>query len=232
MKVLFDRKSKSEKLAFCFAKQLIYIVVYVIISITKEHIMQYLKKDIKDRIIAAAIEEFKLNGYSNASIRNIANNAEISLGNIYRYFTNKEALYFAVINPFMESFREAIQNKLNFHDKNPSELAQHLASTLIQYADEFLIIRQGNTSHYTTFINYLVEIISAKISEYLQAVDTSAGTKVTNPSLCEAVAEGFLVSLFKTFQFEVELDILERYIRELVTFYFGNMQSRFANFTE
>ena len=38
--------------------------------------MQYLKKDIKDRIIAAAIEEFKFNGYSNASIRNIANNAD------------------------------------------------------------------------------------------------------------------------------------------------------------
>ena len=194
--------------------------------------MQYLKKDIKDKIITAAIEEFKFNGYSNASIRNIANNAEISLGNIYRYFTNKEALYFAVINPFMESFREAIQNKLNFHDKNPSELASTLASILTQYADEFIIIRQGHTSHYNAFINYLVGIISQKINEYLQAADTTAGRKVTNPSLCEAVAEGFLVSLFKTFQFDVDSSVLERYIRELITFYFGNMQSRFAIFTE
>ncbi len=192
--------------------------------------MQYLKQDIKDRIIAAAIEEFKENGYSNASIRNIANNAEISLGNIYRYFTNKEALYLAVINPFMESFHDAIQSKLNFHDQNPAELASTLAGLLTQYADEFIIIRQGNTSHYNSFISYLVQIISVKINEYLQAVDETAGAKVTNPALCQAVAEGFLVSLFKTFQSETELDVLERYIRELVTFYFGNMQYRFANF--
>ena len=192
--------------------------------------MQYLKQDIKDRIIIAAIEEFKENGYSNASIRNIANNAEISLGNIYRYFTNKEALYFAVINPFMESFRDAIQNKLDFHEQNPSNLASTLASILAQYADEFIIIRQGNTSHYNVFINYLVEIISAKIYEYLQAVDQTADVKVTNPALCQAVAEGFLVSLFKTFQSQTESEVLERYIRELITFYFGNMQHRFANF--
>ncbi len=194
--------------------------------------MQYLKKDIKDRIIASAIDEFKFNGYSNASIRNIANNAEISLGNIYRYFANKEALYLAVINPFIESFRQAIQNKLNFHDQNPAELAATLAEILTQYSDEFIIIRQGNTSHYNSFIDYLVEIIAGKINEYLKTVDTTAGAKVTNPTLCDAVAQGFLVSLFKTFQFEVEREVLERYIRELVTFYFGNMQSRFANFTE
>ena len=194
--------------------------------------MQYLKKDIKDRILAAAIEEFKLNGYSNASIRNIATNAEISLGNIYRYFTNKEALYFAVINPFMESFRVAIQTKLDFHDHNPSERASHLARNLVEYADEFLIIRQGNTSHYKTFIDYLVQLISEKINEYLQSFERDSGTKVTNPTLCQAVAEGFLVSLFKTFQYDVQTEVLERYIRELVTFYFGNMQSRFANFAD
>ena len=67
--------------------------------------MQYLKKEVREKILCAAVEEFKQYGYADASIRNIANNAEISLGNIYRYFTNKEALYFAVINPFMESFR-------------------------------------------------------------------------------------------------------------------------------
>ena len=192
--------------------------------------MQYLKKDIKDRIIVAAIEEFKANGYSNASIRNIANNAEISLGNIYRYFTNKEALYLAVINPFMESFHDAIQNKLNFHNQNPVELAATLAGILTQHADEFIIIRQGNTCHYNTFIAFLVQIISVKINEYLQTVDQAAGDKVTNPALCEAVAEGFLVSLFKTFQSETDIEVLERYIRELVTFYFGNMQYRFSNF--
>ena len=192
--------------------------------------MQYLKKDIKDRILAAAIEEFKLKGYANASIRNIANNAEISLGNIYRYFTNKEALYFAVINPFMENFRMAIQTKLDFTNYNPTEIAHHIAHNITEYADEFIIIRQGNTSHYNTFIDYLVKLISAKINEFFQSVNSAQCHRVTNPIICEAIAEGFLTSLFKVLQFDVELDVLEQNICELVVFYFGNIQNRFANF--
>ena len=38
--------------------------------------MQYLKKEIKDRILASAVDEFKEHGFANASLRNIANNAE------------------------------------------------------------------------------------------------------------------------------------------------------------
>ena len=194
--------------------------------------MQYLKKDIKDRILAAAIEEFKLNGYANASIRNIANNAEISLGNIYRYFTNKEALYFAVINPFMENFRLAIQTKLDFTNYNPTELASHIAHNLTEYADEFIIIRQGNTSHYKTFIDYLVKLISEKINEYFTYSVGANSHKVTNPLICEAIAEGFLVSLFKVLSFDEDTAVLEQNICELIVFYFGNIQNRFANFVE
>ncbi len=194
--------------------------------------MQYLKKDIQNRIMIAAVEEFKQNGYANASIRNIAQNAEISLGNIYRYFANKEALYLAVINPFMTSFKNEIETNLTFQGHNSAELAKSLVNILSQYKDEFIIISQGNTVHYDRFIEFLVQIISEKIHEYLQTVDTSAGTKVTNPQLCNAVAQGFLVSLFKIFKVDTNNALLERYIKELITFYFGNMQSRFANFVD
>lgn len=71
--------------------------------------MQYLKKEIRERILNAAVEEFKEHGYADASIRNIANNAQISLGNVYRYFTNKEGLYFAIITPFMENIESALE---------------------------------------------------------------------------------------------------------------------------
>ena len=55
--------------------------------------MQYLKTDVRNRILESAEEEFRQNGYLNASIRTIAENAGISLGNVYRYFSNKEALW-------------------------------------------------------------------------------------------------------------------------------------------
>ena len=94
--------------------------------------MQYLKKDIRDRILASAVIEFKEQGYADASIRNIANNAEISLGNVYRYFTNKEALYFAVIDPFMESVKTFV-NEIDFSKNSMKEISESMIEFIMQY---------------------------------------------------------------------------------------------------
>ena len=53
---------------------------------------QKLKDDIRQAIIAAATEEFQNKGYEDASMRSIAEKANITVGNIYRYFDNKEDL--------------------------------------------------------------------------------------------------------------------------------------------
>ena len=69
--------------------------------------MQYLKSDVRDRILAAAEQEFKINGVG-ASVRVISENAGISLGNIYRYFSNKDALFCAVLRPVVEEISEQL----------------------------------------------------------------------------------------------------------------------------
>lgn len=192
--------------------------------------MQYLKKEIRDRILAAAVEEFKENGYANASIRNIANNAEISLGNIYRYFSNKEALYFAVINPFMESVKQGIERDFIFTDKSMKEVSEVLISFLMQYSDELLIIRKGNSVHYETFIDYITGVISAKIKEMMEGSFPEIDKKIKNPDFYNAIAEGFLNSLFKILRNEDSTERQERNARELITFYFGHMKDRFYHF--
>lgn len=67
--------------------------------------MQYLKKAIKTKIIASAVEEFRLNGFHEASVRIIAQNAGVSLGNVYRYFRDKEDVFTAVVAPFLAEAR-------------------------------------------------------------------------------------------------------------------------------
>ncbi len=192
--------------------------------------MQYLKKEIRERILTAAVEEFKTHGYSDASIRNIANNAEISLGNVYRYFTNKEALYFAVINPFMESIKQYIERDFSFQGKTMSEVADTLLAFLVQYSDEILIIRKGNTIHQESFIKYMVKVIAEKLNELIDVSFPEIGKKISNPDFCDAVAEGFLTSLFDVLQKGDEREMKERYARELVTFYFGHLIDRFNHF--
>ena len=194
--------------------------------------MQYLKKEIRENIIVAAIEEFKLHGYADASIRNIANNAEISLGNIYRYFTNKEALYFAVINPFLANVKQVIEHDIVFENSDMTQASGILVEFLVSHSDELLIIRKGNSVHYETFIGYMVESISKKIREMLENSFPEIDSKIKNPDFYNAIAEGFLTSLFKVLSKDEPLDLQKRNVRELITFYFGHMIDRFYHYAE
>ena len=199
-------------------------------SAVGEFNMQYLKKEIRNKILASAIDEFKEHGYSDASIRNIANNAEISLGNVYRYFTNKEALYFAVINPFMESIRQSIEKDFAFEGKSMKEVSEVLVAFLMQYSDELIIIRKGNTVHYDSFVKYIVKVIAQKLKLMLEENFPEIDVKITNPDFAASVAEGFLTSLFLVLDGGDSADVQERYIRDLITFYFGHMKDRFYHF--
>lgn len=192
--------------------------------------MQYLKKEIRENIIAAAIDEFKEHGYADASIRNIANNAEISLGNIYRYFANKEALYFAVINPFLASIKQVIEQDIVFDGCNMKNASDVLVEFLVEHSDELLIIRKGNSVHYESFINYLVQSISGKIKEMVRQSYPDIDDKIQNDNFYNAVAEGFLTSLFKVLSVDSPLETQKRNVRELITFYFGSMKDRFSRY--
>ena len=192
--------------------------------------MQYLKKEVRERILAAAVEEFKEYGFADASIRNIANNAEISLGNIYRYFTNKEALYFAVINPFMESVKQTIEKEFVFADRSMKEVSEALVRFLMQYSDELMIIRKGNSVHYDAFVNYIVNVISHKIREMIAGSFPEIEEKIKNPDFYDVIAESFLTALFKILRNGDSVEVQERNVRELITFFFGHMQDRFYHF--
>jgi len=192
--------------------------------------MQYLKDEIRQRILSSAVEEFKQYGFSDASIRNIANNAEISLGNVYRYFSNKESLYFAVINPFMKSIEEAVESVFVFAGRSMKEVSELLVNFLMQYSDELIIVRKGNTSHYEAFVNYMVSMISRKVREMITSEFPEIDEKIQNPDFYNMIAESFLMALFRIFKAGEDSAVQERNVRELITFFFGHMKDRFYHF--
>lgn len=72
--------------------------------------MQYLKDNIRNKILESAKEEFFENGYAKGSLRTIATKSGITVGNIYRYYDSKEALLNKILNPFyMEITKEALK---------------------------------------------------------------------------------------------------------------------------
>ena len=75
--------------------------------------MQYLKEEVKEAIRKAALEEFGKKSYSRASMRAIARNAGITVGNIYRYFSSKDELFNDIMDPAWQAITRAIFDQYN-----------------------------------------------------------------------------------------------------------------------
>jgi AcrR family transcriptional regulator len=60
-------------------------------------VAQVLKADMRDRITAAALRLFAERGYAGTSMTQLAAEAGMAPGNLYRYFPSKEALFAAVV---------------------------------------------------------------------------------------------------------------------------------------
>ncbi|XXX73730.1 TetR/AcrR family transcriptional regulator [Sorangium sp. So ce134] len=66
---------------------------------------QVLKDEVQESIAAAALTIFARKGYESATMAEIARAAGVSTGNIYRYYANKDALFYAVVD---EGFARAL----------------------------------------------------------------------------------------------------------------------------
>lgn len=71
--------------------------------------MQMKKDEIRSDIITAAEKEFLQRGFKNSSMRTIATKSHTTLGNLYNYFENKEAILDAVIGDTPAQIYEIIK---------------------------------------------------------------------------------------------------------------------------
>ncbi len=75
--------------------------------------IQTKKDDIRKRIEDAALVVFSTKGFAGATMADIAREAGLSVGNIYRYYENKDALFYSVLSPdFVCDFSSQIGMKM------------------------------------------------------------------------------------------------------------------------
>ncbi len=72
----------------------------------------------RQRILAAAVREFAANGYRKASLNTLVKDLRIAKGSIYRYFANKEALFFFVFDNFTDQVRRTVKGRNGASDEN------------------------------------------------------------------------------------------------------------------
>jgi AcrR family transcriptional regulator len=61
--------------------------------------MQVLKDEVRDQIFDAALKKFAEKGFKRTTMADIAKEAGLSVGNLYRYYKNKDHIFRSVITP-------------------------------------------------------------------------------------------------------------------------------------
>lgn len=71
--------------------------------------MQVRKPDIYQRTLAVAARHFAQRGFAKTSMREVAEEVGVGVGNLYRYFPSKDALFCTVLSPALEALEEMLQ---------------------------------------------------------------------------------------------------------------------------
>lgn len=122
------------------------------------NIQQRSRQANKDKILQAAGKEFMLHGYKGASIARIAMLAKLPRTNIHYYFSNKLALYGAVLTNIIDLWNEA------FADIDPSD---DPAQAISSYIDAKLEYSRTNPVASVIFASEILHG-APYLSEYLQ----------------------------------------------------------------
>ncbi|MEX2627500.1 MAG: TetR family transcriptional regulator [Ilumatobacteraceae bacterium] len=103
----------------------------------------------RDRIVDAALELLKVGEYDKIQMRDIAEEADVALGTVYRYFASKEHLFAAVLVIWSGSLHERVQRR-PLSGGTPVEMLDDLMGRVLNAFDRFpqflrLIIVLENT---------------------------------------------------------------------------------------
>ena len=107
-------------------------------------------KESKKKILHAAIKVFSAYGYKGASMRMIAQAADISTGGLYLYFKNKEDLYTTLIRIRLNDLAEETREALGDID-DPAKAIMTFISMRVHYAKKHreLILLLGKEQGFT-----------------------------------------------------------------------------------
>ncbi|QNR68276.1 TetR/AcrR family transcriptional regulator [Paenibacillus peoriae] len=142
-------------------------------------IIQAKKDEVKKEIESAALKVFFRKGFVDAKMSDIADEIQISVGNIYTYFKNKKELFYTVVPPSLVDYLKNvlvesihIDNQTFFEETNnekKSAIVQEQINLLTQYSMQIVIIFEKNKGTiYSNAKNELVDLMIETKKPYLK----------------------------------------------------------------
>ena len=100
--------------------------------------MQKLKNDIRRELLKSAEELFLRKGFQKTSMREIAETAQVGLGNIYNYFSGKDDLFCSIVYPVTHAFERMLEKH---HGHYGADVMEILSEVYLREAvDEYIVL--------------------------------------------------------------------------------------------
>jgi len=163
--------------------------------------VQYLQEETRHKILSVALREFAARGYKDASMRQIAAKAEMTVGNIYRYYDNKAALFDALVRPAWEQLKSVIvidkrigsAGGMTPHNLPVAQIAQEIIRLARDYGQKFYILLfKSEGSPYQSAYDRLIQRIAERFEQELfPLVPVEARDRFLPELLAKTIVDGF-----------------------------------------
>lgn len=138
---------------------------------------QILKDEIKENILKNATDQFNEIGYINTKMKDIAVKSNVSVGNIYRYFKDKENLFECIVQPVVNkinSLFDSFDREKGIDSTNNA--AKEFIRIYIENKEVFmLVIENSSNTKFDSIKNAMIEkfhdnllkfpVIAAKVNK-------------------------------------------------------------------
>lgn len=140
--------------------------------------MQTQKEEIKSAVIEAAKNEFLKRGFKDSSMRTIAKKANTSLGNLYNYYKNKEAILDEVVGDIPSSIDALLEKhrKQSYEDwpqyleqMDRSKYLDEIKNFDLFLSTEFVIMMEGcEHTKYEHYKDKFMEVLREHLTEHME----------------------------------------------------------------
>lgn len=158
--------------------------------------MQTLKEEVKKRILDAGKKRFRADGFDKASMKDIANDAGISTGNIYRYFLTKSHLLDEILSDLeveLKDFLNAIPE--DYESVKGNTLFKLISDKIVELyenkeAEVKILFNCREQKQFVIFREKMLGLLSKKIEAIGRSMDERFGDEILSAAIARSLFEG------------------------------------------
>lgn len=190
--------------------------------------MQVPKEEVRKKILESALNEFEQHGFSGAQMRRIAEGANISTGNVYRYFENKDEVFDAIVHPVYTYISELIFDLYKSDEcRDVKAIASDIAGNIMDVYRQFgrelgVIIDKSMGSKYENFTDMLVIMVAKRMRSELFDGTTCERDEI----MSHVIASGFVQGIFSIMRTCTDPEQMNELINWMLIFYFDHIEAR------